>query len=96
MRPLGARLYETEPEWVAVHLRSTFIDDWIARYIVTHELGHALGLDHSATLDDIMYHLIQTNRSVDPFPSQTEAYVARLLQYVPVGSDCAWYVGSGE
>lgn len=55
------------------------------RAIALHELGHALGLPHSANPDDVMYPI-----ATSTLPSDRDRFSLRLLYQLPTG-----WVGSG-
>jgi hypothetical protein len=85
VQPVGGNLFRTIPELILIRLRS-FSSQQVANDIVLHEMGHALLLDHSPSLTHIMEASVPTE-SVD----RDEAYMARIIRYLPQRMDLKWY-----
>lgn len=86
--PAGGDLFQTIPEQIRIRLRS-FSSQSIADKVVLHEMGHALGLWHSPSLDHIMEGGILTN-SADKV-HRDEALLARIIRHLPQRMDLKWY-----
>lgn len=83
--PVGGNLFRTIPEVILIRLRS-FSSQSVANQIVTHEMGHALLLDHSPSLRHIMEASVPTETV-----NRDEAHLARIIRHLPQRMDLRWY-----
>lgn len=79
VRPSTGMLYRDVPELEVVKLRSVFNFQDVADWVVTHELGHVLGLGHSPSRNHIMLATSSVTDQVRT-PDPEEALLARLLR----------------
>lgn len=88
--PAGGQLFRSAPELVRVRCIEYSTQE-VADRIISHEVGHALMLAHSPSLGHNMHASVAV-----PDVDRDEAYIARLLRYMPQGMDLKWYVDSSK
>ncbi len=82
-------LFRCIPRKVAIHVSNQNTPE-VMRLVAVHELGHVLWMTHSPNTEHVMSNgILQSSATI---PNPDEVRVARLLKYIPNGTNLAWYI----
>jgi hypothetical protein len=89
VRPSGGRVAASDPQILKVSLRPNFLTQALSDRVIAHEVGHALGLVHTASESNLMH---ATSNLAAGIPTPEELFVARYIRHGGVDMLSNWIV----